>query len=293
MENFKKVITALVTPFKNGKVDFESIEKLVEHQLENGIEGFVINGTTGESPTLTAGERKEIFKKMRGICGSDIPLIMGTGSNSTQKTIEDSREAEVLGADAILVVVPYYNKPPQRGLIEHFNQVADSVAVPTILYNVPGRTITSLTVESIETLSRNPKIIGIKEASGNSEFTKEIIQKTPKSFVMLSGDDGTYPEFMRVGGHGVISVASHVIPKEMVSWRKKAAAGEHSGTNEIRNWMKLIDLLFIEANPIPVKMALYIMGLIASPEMRLPLVTLGNKETELLKQEMQQMGLAK
>lgn len=291
MKDFKKIITALITPFKNGHVDFKSIEKLVQHQLQDGIEGFVINGTTAESPTLEANEREEIFKSVRGIVGNDFPLIMGTGSNSTKKTIEASIEAENIGADAVLVVVPYYNKPPQRGLVEHFNQVANAISIPTILYNVPGRTITSLDVASISELAKNPKIIGIKEASGKIDFAIDIKKATPQNWTLLSGDDGTFPAFMHAGGQGTISVLSHLIPGEMVKWRKQAASKDFSSVQEIEKWTKLIDLLFVEPNPIPVKMATHYMGLIESPEVRLPLVTMSSAKAAELKLEMKNRGL--
>jgi 4-hydroxy-tetrahydrodipicolinate synthase len=278
MKNFKGVITALITPFQNGEVDYKSLERLVEFQIKEGVQGFVINGTTAESPTLTASERAGIFRFIKERVSTDFPLIMGTGSNSTAKTIEESKEAEKLGADAILVVVPYYNKPPQRGLLEHFKSIADATQIPNILYNVPSRTITFLELETIKRLSEHPNVLGIKEASGNIELDQQIRKACGESFLMLSGDDGTYDEFMAAGGDGVISVASHIMPKVM---REQKA----------RENRELIDLLFVEANPIPVKKALHLMGIIQSPECRLPLVTLADVHTEKLKKAMKQKGL--
>lgn len=278
MKNLKGVFTALATPFKNGKVDFESLQKLLKHQVENGVQGFVVNGTTAESPTLKSDEVSEIFQFVKKNVPAQMPLIVGTGSNSTQKTIEDSKLAEKMGADALLVVVPYYNKPPQRGLFEHFKAVAGSVNIPVLLYNVPGRTITTLELETIRKLSEHPNIVGIKEATGNIDFARDIRKACGKEFVLLSGDDGTYDEFMSVGGDGVISVASHVIPQAMVKTQARANK-------------ELIDLLFCEANPIPVKMALHQMGLFASAECRLPLMTLSENHTETLKKAMKQKGL--
>jgi 4-hydroxy-tetrahydrodipicolinate synthase len=281
MKTIKGVITALVTPFQNGAVDYASLEKLIEQQLQGGVEGFVINGTTAESPTLTREERKKIFHFVRERSPKNLPLIFGSGSNSTAQSIEDSREAEKMGADALLLVVPYYNKPPQRGLLEHFKTVAASVEIPSLLYNVPSRTITSLELETIKKLSEHPQIIGIKEASGNIEFAKQIRQSCGKEFILLSGDDGTYDDFIKIaGGDGVISVASHIIPQDM-----KAI---HAGANK-----ELIDLLFVEANPIPVKMALSLMRIISSPECRLPLVALSEANTDKLKKSMQAKGLLK
>lgn len=273
MKSFSGVITALVSPFNKGDLDIKSLEKLIQFQIENGIDGFVLSGTTGESPTLTTAEKEKMYQVTKALVPKNFPVIFGTGLNSTQKTIEESRWAEKLGADAVLVVVPYYNKPPQRGLLEHFKAVADSVEIPTILYNVPSRTITALELDTIKKLSEHPKIIGIKEASGNIQFAQQIRNSCGSEFLLLSGDDGTYADFMNHGGDGVISVASHIIPQAM----KKAQIQPHK---------ELIDLLFCEANPIPVKMALYLMGLLSSPELRLPLVTLGETNTEKLKTEM-------
>lgn len=292
MKSFKGTFTALVTPFRNGKIDFSSLERLVQHQIKAGVDGFVINGTTGESPTLNSAEKAELFQHVRSLCGSSVPLIMGTGSNSTAQTIEDSRKAEELGADAILVVVPYYNKPPQRGLYQHFKSVASSVTIPTILYNVPGRTITSLATGTIKDLSSVPGVIGIKDATGKIDVAQEIITACGREFVMLSGDDGTYVEFLAVGGHGVISVASHVIPAQMVQWKKWVAEGAlDKARKDIAKYNDLINLLFVEANPIPVKTALQLMGLLDSAELRLPLVELEAENTERLRAEMQKVGV--
>lgn len=292
MKKFKGTFTALLTPFKNGKIDFVSLDKLVKHQLENGVDGFVVNGTTAESPTLQEAEQVELFKHIRKLVGASVPLIMGTGSNDTAKSIEASRKAEALGADGILVVVPYYNKPPQRGLYAHFKAVAESVKIPTILYNVPGRTITSLAPETVSDLAKVPGVVGIKEASGKIDLAEQIINACGKEFVMLSGDDGTYVEFLKAGGHGVISVASHVIPKQMVQWKTWVQEGQlDKARADIQKYMPLIDQLFVEANPIPVKKAVQLMGLIDSAEMRLPLVELSPEHTKKLKMEMKKVGV--
>jgi 4-hydroxy-tetrahydrodipicolinate synthase len=278
MKNFKGVFSALITPFDQGQVDYPSLKRLVEFQIEKGIQGFVINGTTAESPTLEASEREKIFRMVKEWSPKNFPLIMGTGSNSTSKTIQESKEAEKMGADAVLVVVPYYNKPPQRGLLEHFKAVADATTIPNILYNVPSRTITFLELETIKKLSEHPNIYGIKEASGNIELDKQIRQACGESFILLSGDDGTYDDFMAAGGNGVISVASMIIPEAMLKVKAK-------------DFKELIDMLFVEANPIPLKMALKLMGIIKSAECRLPLVTLSDVNTEKLKKVMKHKGL--
>lgn len=279
MKKLTGIFTALITPFVKGEVDYKSIEKITRYQLDRGVDGFVINGTTGESPTLSVEERNKIFQLMKRICPAGTPLIMGTGSNSTAQTVESSRDAEKQGADACLVVVPYYNKPTQAGLLEHFQTVASCVNIPIILYNVPGRTITSLEIGTIEKLSQHPNIVGIKEATGDIEFAKLIREKCGPEFILLSGDDGTFEKFMEhAKGDGVISVASHILPREMKNL-------------EIQGNKELIDLLFVEANPIPLKMALYLMGLIESPELRLPLTTLSAAPAKLLKQSLIKKGL--
>ncbi|KYG69014.1 4-hydroxy-tetrahydrodipicolinate synthase [Bdellovibrio bacteriovorus] len=292
MKNFKGTFTALITPFKNEKVDYTSLDRLLKQQLDGGVDGFVVNGTTAESPTLSTQEVGELFKHIRKFVGDKVPLIMGTGSNDTAKSIETSRKAEEMGADAILVVVPYYNKPPQRGLFEHFKAVASSVKIPTLLYNVPGRTITSLATETIRDLAKVPGVIGIKEATGKIDLAQDIIKACGKEFVMLSGDDGTYVDFLGAGGHGVISVATHVIPAQMVQWKKWVSEGQiEKARADINKYMNLINLLFVEANPIPVKKALQLMGVIDSASLRLPLVELSAEHTESLKAEMKKVGL--
>lgn len=292
MKKFKSTLTALVTPFKDGVVDVKSLEKLVAQQIAGGVDGFVVNGTTAESPTLTESEVEKIFSVVKASAPAGTELIIGVGSNSTATTIEATKRAESLKADGVLVVVPYYNKPPQRGLRAHFEAVAKSTSLPVILYNVPGRTITSLETQTIKDLSVVQNIVGIKEASGKIDFAKEIITACGAEFTMLSGDDGTYVEFLAAGGHGVISVATHVIPAQMVQWKKWVQQGAiEQARADIVKYSKLIDLLFCEANPIPVKMALYKMGILASPELRLPLVELSPEKTETLVKEMKAVGV--
>jgi len=271
-------ITALVTPFKNGKLDMSSFEKIIKYQLERGVQGFVINGTTAESPTLLDSEQDALFNQARKIVGKSFPLIMGVGTNSTAQTCLNAKRAEALGADALLVVVPYYNKPPQRGLLSHFIEVTEATQTPVILYNVPGRTITSLEVETIAKLAEHPRIVAIKEATGNIEFAKAINLRCSKSLTLLSGDDETYEAFLGAGGEGIISVASHILTREFVN--KKIDAR-----------LSLIRALYTEPNPIPIKMALHLMGLIESPECRLPLVTALASTLEKIKVELTQARL--
>lgn len=290
--DFNGAISALITPFINGDVDYVSLEKLVTYQLENGIKGFVVNGTTAESPTLTSAEVAKIFSLVRAQAGVNFPIILGTGSNSTAKTIEATKKASELGANAALVVVPYYNKPPQRGLLEHFKIVSKESEVPVVLYNVPGRTITGMTVDTIAELSDLRNILGIKEATGDIKFGQEIINRVPKSFLMLSGDDGTYIDFLKIGGKGIISVMSNLITKQCSEWTELMMSGKVSeAESDFKKYTKLINLMYCEANPIPVKWMLYKKGIIKSPEMRLPLVTLDSKFHDEITTEMQSLGL--
>lgn len=292
MKNFRAVITALITPFRGGEVDYDSLGRLIDQQLKGGVEGFVVHGTTAESPTTTESEKEKIFAYVKSRVPSGFPLIVGTGENSTDKTIKNTKLAEAWGADAVLVVVPYYNKPPQRGLFEHFKAVANSTKLPVILYNVPGRTITALELDTIEKLSKVPGIVGIKEASGNIEFAAKIRAACGEKFVLLSGDDGTYDGFLKNGGDGVISVATHVIPREFVQWTQAARDKKFDvAVNGIKKSSKLIDSLFWEANPIPVKKALAEMGVIAKAEMRLPLVEMDEAKAAEMKKEMSAQGL--
>lgn len=294
MKNLKSVMTALVTPFKAGEVDWKSLKSLVRHQLESGIEGFVVLGTTGESPTIKAEERKKIFEFIKGEVAGQKPVILGTGTNSTDESVRLTKEAKAWGADAALVVVPYYNKPPQRGLLSHFRRVALESDFPVLLYNVPGRTVTSLEPETVQRLSEIPQIIGIKEASGNIELLRKMKKLTHPNFIYLSGDDGTYVDFLNEGGHGVISVTSHVFPKEMVKWKQMVIEGQGNlALAEAARYLDLTNKLFCEANPIPVKKALQFMGLIDLAELRLPLCEMDDRLAGELKIEMIKCGVLK
>ena len=289
--NFNGTISALPTPFLNKKIDFESLSRLVEYQLKNGINGFVVNGTTAESPTLSWDEVEKIYRCVREISGTKIPIILGTGSNSTKHTIETTKKAESMGADAALVVVPYYNKPPQRGLVAHFSEVAKNTKLPIILYNVPSRTITALSLEAIHTLSKVQNIFAIKEASGDLLFDEKLRALLPVDFVMLSGDDPTYISFLKLGGTGIISVMSNVITGACARWTAFAIENKWAEAEiDFAKYKEIISLMYIEPNPIPIKWMLFKMGLFTSPEMRLPLVSLDNElnsaiETELKKLE--------
>jgi 4-hydroxy-tetrahydrodipicolinate synthase len=289
---FRGVFSALVTPFWNGRVDFDSLEKLVSFQIENKITGFVVNGTTAESPTLSEIEVKDIFNFVKKLVPSTTPVILGTGSNNTEKTVAATVRAAELGADAALVVVPYYNKPPQRGLVSHFQKVAESTALPIILYNVPGRTITSMSIETIQQLTKARGVVGIKEASGDLIFDRSIKSQIGDNFTFLSGDDGTFIDFMRLGGHGIISVMSNLLTSECMHWFEQCANGRYDdAAYNFDSYRDLINGMYVEANPIPIKWMLKRKGLIRSAEMRLPLVELASQYQDQSESLMSGLGL--
>lgn len=290
-KKFSGIFTALITPFKDEKVDYSSLEKLVTFQIENGIDGFVVNGTTAESPSLSKDEVQNIFRVVKNITGESYPLLLGTGSNSTDKTIENGNFAHELGADACLVVVPYYNKPTQDGITAHFKKVADQSKLPLMLYNVPGRTVVSMNAETTIGLSSHKNIMGVKEASGDLDIAKKISEQTDKSFVLSSGDDDSAIDFQLLGGDGVISVISHVIPKEFCDISKKARLGDQSSSTDYEKYNNLKKSLGLEPNPIPVKMALYQMGLIDSPELRLPMTKMTKENSAVLEVALNELGL--
>lgn len=270
------VVTALVTPFKGNEIDWASFEKLLANQLEQGVDGFVVNGTTAESPSLKLDEVKEIYNFVKERA-KDKTLILGAGLNSTLKTIELHQELSSLKPDAFLDVVPYYNKPTQEGLFYHFEEVAKASAAPVLLYNVPSRTLTSLSIETIHRLSKNPKIVGIKEASGDIGFMQEIKTSVPSEWALMSGDDESSVDFVSNGGDGAISVLSHVcgnLLKELFSMAKETPV---EAQKKFEVLLRITKQIFVEPNPTPVKWALYEMGLLQTAECRLPLLTLSEK----------------
>ncbi len=279
------VYTALVTPFKKGQVDEGSLVKLVQDQQKKGVNQFVVNGTTAESPTLSQEESLNILRLVQKTAGAGTKIIFGSGSNCTRKTIEFSQKAVDAGATALLLVAPYYNKPPQQGLYEHFQKIADEVPCAQMLYNVPGRTITSLEVETIQKLSKHKNIVGIKEATGQMELGKNIIASCGPNWSVLSGDDETCLDLQKFGGRGVISVCSHIMPRKMTEWFSKPVTPAE--LEDFYGARELIRSLYITSNPIPVKAALYILGIIDSDEMRLPLCTLTTSQKKQLESALQ------
>jgi len=284
---------ALVTPFKNGKVDYETLKKLVEFHLKNGTSALVPCGTTGESATLSYEEHEEVIRFVVQAVRKKIPVIAGAGSNSTQETIDLSLAAKKDGADAVLLVVPYYNKPTQKGLYEHFHKVAEMVDIPIILYNIPGRTGVNMLPETVAKLARDCKnIIGIKEAAGSLDQVSELIEVCPKDFTLLSGDDSLTLPKLSVGGKGVISVIANIVPQDMAEMCNAWFKGDIKRARELHHKMfPLVKALFIETNPIPIKTAMGLLGLCSS-ELRLPLVPMEEKNFEKLKKAMRDYGLS-
>jgi 4-hydroxy-tetrahydrodipicolinate synthase len=268
---FKGVITALVTPFRNDRVDEEALRRLVDEQIRAGIDGLVPVGTTGESPTLSNEEHIQVVQIVVEEAKKRVPVIAGTGANSTREAIDLTAAAKGVGADGTLQVTPYYNKPTQDGLFRHFKAVADATGLPMVVYNVPGRTGCDLLPDTVARLCEIPQIVGVKEATGNLQRASQIISRVGDRVSMLSGDDATVLPFYSVGGHGCISVVSNVAPADMAGMWDAAAAGNWTKARELHyKLFPLSEGLFIEANPIPVKAALAMMGKIAD-EIRAPL----------------------
>jgi 4-hydroxy-tetrahydrodipicolinate synthase len=285
-------MVALVTPmFADGSVDFDSLSKLVEMHIESGTAAIVSMGTTGESATLDMDEHCEVMRRTVEMAAGRIPVIGGTGSNSTTEAIELTRCAQQGGVDACLLVAPYYNKPTQQGLYLHHKSIAESVDIPQILYNVPGRTACDMLPETVARLAEIPNIVGIKEATGSLERMHEILSRVPDDFDLYSGDDETGVEFMLQGGHGVISVTNNVAPKAMAAVCEAALSGDREKAVELNRPLEgLHRNLFVEANPIPVKWALNAMGLI--PEgIRLPLTPLSKEFHEPLRKALRDAGV--
>lgn len=281
--NFGKILTAMVTPFnEQEEIDWNATENLINYLLANGTDALVISGTTGESPTLTEDEKVELFKFTVKVVDGRVPVIAGTGSYNTRASIELTKQAENVGVDGIMLVTPYYNKPSQEGLYQHFKAIAKETSLPIILYNVPGRSIVSLSIETIVRLSAIPNIVAIKEASGNLDAMTEIIEKTPGNFSLYSGDDGLTLPVLSIGGAGVISVASHIVGQEMQAMIKKFLIGNiNEAAKDHRKLLPIMKALFATPNPTSVKAALNLNG-IPVGGVRLPMVPLNKFELKAL-----------
>lgn len=288
----KGSLVAIVTPMHaDGTLDIPALRSLIDWHIDEGSDGIVIVGTTGESPTVDLDEHCELMRVAVQQVAGRVPVIAGTGANSTREAIELTRHAKALGADACLLVAPYYNRPTQEGLYKHFKAVAEAVDIPQILYNVPGRTGCDMLNDTTLRLAQIPNIVGIKDATGSVERNTDLIRRAPADFAIYTGDDATALACMLLGGHGVISVTANVAPKLMHEMCKAALSGELSRARKINEALfPLHKNLFVEANPIPVKWVLQQMGHIAAG-IRLPLTPLSAAHHDTLRAAMQSAGI--
>jgi 4-hydroxy-tetrahydrodipicolinate synthase len=288
---FKGCLTALITPFRNGGIDDKAFQSLVDWQIKEGIDGVVVCGTTGESPTLSHKEHMRLTELCIEAAQRRVPVLAGTGSNSTEETIEFARHAERAGADAQLVVTPYYNKPTQEGLYLHFKVVHDSCGLPIVIYNIPSRSVVDMTVETMTELAKLPRIIGVKDATG--DLTRPVRTKLAigGAFSLLGGDDGTALAFLAQGGHGLISVTSNVAPRLCVEMQDAWRRGDVSKAQQFNEMlMPLYQALFMETNPAPVKYAGSLLGL-STPNVRLPLCEVKDTTKAKVREVMARVGL--
>jgi 4-hydroxy-tetrahydrodipicolinate synthase len=289
---FQGAMVAIVTPFKDGQVDETTLRQLIEFQIANGTRAIIPCGTTGESPTLTVKEHERVVEIVIEQVNKRVPVIAGTGSNSTEEAIHFTRHAKNAGADGALMISPYYNKPTQEGLYRHFKTVAEKVDIPIILYNIPGRTAVNMEPSTIARLAKIDNIVGIKEASGSMKQITDIIALCGESFTVVSGEDYlTYP-LLCVGGKGVISVVSNVAPRDMADLCDLCLEGRLGDAQKLfYRLLPICHALFYETNPAPVKAALYMMNKIPSEEVRLPLAPMSEPNRERLRADLQAYGL--
>lgn len=289
---FKGIIVALITPFDDsGKIDFGALDRLVEELIERGVDGFVPTGTTGESATLNHEEHLAVIERVVQRARDRVPVIAGTGSNSTEEAILLTRGAQKVGANAALLITPYYNRPTQEGLYQHFKAIHDAVDLKLILYNIPSRTAVQLEPETIGRLSELPRIVGIKDSTSNASFLSQMIRRVPRSFLVLSGDDIFTLPLLALGGKGVISVAAHLVPEKMKAMLSAFSQGRFEESAQIHlSLSPLFDALFIETNPAPIKEALYLLGKIPSPCLRLPLVRVRETTRSRLREVLNECG---
>ncbi|MFP4365377.1 MAG: 4-hydroxy-tetrahydrodipicolinate synthase [Spirochaetia bacterium] len=289
---FRGVYTALVTPFLDDEsVDQSTLRKIVEDQIKKGVDGLVPMGTTGESPTLTPNEHLEVIRIVIDQAKKRVPVIAGTGSNSTQEAIELSQKAKELGADATLQVAPYYNKPSQEGLYLHFTAIADSVDLPLLVYNIPGRSGKNIETSTLMRMAQHTNIIGVKEASGNIPQVIDVLYRRPEGFCVLSGDDNLALPITLCGGDGVVSVASNIIPDQMKQFMNAALEGNTKKAQaEHFRLMPLFQAMFIDTNPIPVKAALALQGTLKEIY-RLPMCKLSDENKDQLRNILEELKL--
>lgn len=285
-------LVAIITPFKKNKIDYDTLTKLIEFQIAGGTHGIVPCGTTGESPTLSHDEHRDVIKHTIEIVDKRVHVIAGTGSNSTEEAINLTRYAEQAGADAALVIVPYYNKPTQEGMFQHFKAVASNTGIPIILYNVPGRTSANMLPETVSRLrSKCNNIIGIKEASGSLTQASEILSQCGKDFILLSGEDSLNFPLLAIGASGFITVTANIVPNDVAGLYNNFVARDYNACRDLHyKLLPLNEALFLETNPIPVKRALALMNMI---EMgcRLPLCEMSKSHLDKLKSVLKNYGL--
>jgi len=288
---FKGAITALATPMRQGEVYRKGLQELVEFQISEGINGLVPCGSTGETATLTREEQATVIRTVAQQAKGRVPVIAGAGTNSTRKAIQLSKMAHEAGADALLHVTPYYNRPTPEGLVEHYRAITEASELPIVIYNVPSRTGCDIQPDTIATIARLPHVVGIKEATGSLARGQQIIAQSSAEFVVLSGDDGTSFALSCLGGAGVISVVSNIVPKAMAQMIAAALAGKLAEGRSLHyKLLPLINLMAIKTNPIPVKAAVSLLGY-SDNEVRLPLVPLAGEPLEKLQAEMRRQGL--
>lgn len=290
---FKGAIVAIITPFKNGQVDEEALRKLIEFQIANGTSGIVPCGTTGESATLTHEEHDRVIEITIDAAKKRVPVIAGTGSNSTAEALRLTKHAYEAGADGALIVCPYYNRPTQEGLYQHYKVIAEEVPIPIVVYNIPGRTGVNLNPDTLARMAQIKNIVGVKEAAGSIKQMSDIIGMCDPDFDVLSGDDAFTLPLLALGGKGIVSVISNVAPADMAAMVAAFEAGNLEKARQLHYKMiPLIDTLFIETNPVPVKAALSMMGMIEY-ELRLPLCKLTQGSYDKLRKAMTDYGLIK
>jgi 4-hydroxy-tetrahydrodipicolinate synthase len=288
---FEGVLTALVTPFRDGGIDETALRDLVDRQIEAGIDGLVPCGSTGESATLSHAEHRRVVEIVVQAARGRVPVVAGTGSNSTREAIELTQHAKAAGADGALLISPYYNKPTQEGIYLHYAEIARATSFPLLVYNIPGRTASNILPATLARLADVPQVVGVKEASGDLAQMAEVIARCPEEFRVLSGDDALTLPLLAIGGSGVICTTSNVAPSEMVAMLRAFRSGDVAEARRCHyRLLPLFRALFCETNPIPVKAALALMGRIG-PEIRLPLTPLGEANRERLQVALKELGL--
>ncbi|MDL4839629.1 4-hydroxy-tetrahydrodipicolinate synthase [Aquibacillus rhizosphaerae] len=283
--DFGRILTAMVTPFdQNGNIDYGRTERLINHLLSNGTDALVVAGTTGESPTLSKDEKLSLLKFVVRTVKGRVPVIAGTGSNNTRESIELTKQAETIGVDGVMLVTPYYNKPSQEGMYQHFKTIANATTLPVMLYNIPGRSVVGMSIDTIVRLSQIDNITSIKEASGDLDAMTTIIRETDASFKLYSGDDSLTLPILSIGGTGVVSVSSHIIGNDMQQMVSSFLTGDFQTAASIhQHTLPTIKALFMAPNPTAVKEALTLMGVDVG-SVRLPLVPLNKEEKIVLEQ---------